>query len=192
MCSDLVDDGARQKSLDWTVGSESRSQIAGRDLKSRNVDHDMIPARWRATALAASAIHDHRCGQTLNLVGSLPRVEAGSCIRSNDEKEFAVSPAQRCQRVSCVGRSTAADFDVGHIEPIHRIKSHSTEGESGAGRCDREYCGFLPWIVGHTHQDVVEVQAVPYLLSYRNMAMMGRIKGATKDTDSSLPTIVHG
>jgi hypothetical protein len=163
MCSDLVDNRARQKSLHWTVGSESSSQITGRDLKSPNVDHDMIPARRWATALAASAIDDHRCGQPLNLVGSLPRVETGSCIRSNDQEEVAVVPTQRCQRVSRVGRSAAANLDVGHIEPIHRIESRPAEGKSGAGRRDRGHCGFLPWVVGHNHQDIVEVQAVPHL-----------------------------
>ena len=191
MCSDLVNDRTRQKAFDWTVGSESSSQITGRDLKSRNIDDDVIPALWWTTALAASTINNHRGGQSLNLVGSLPCVETDSCIRPNDQKEFSVSPAQRCQCVSRVGRSTAADLDIGHIKAIYRIEGGPTEPKPDAsGRHPRDR-GFLPRVVGHDHQNIVEMQAVPHLLGNRNMAMMWRIEGATEDTYSTLQPIMH-
>jgi len=191
VCSDLVYHRTRQKAFNWTIGSESSSQITRRDLKSRNIDDDMIPALWRTTALAASTINNHRGGQSLNLIGSLPCVETDSCIRPNDQKEFPVSPAQRCQCVSRVGRSTAADLDIGHIEAIYRIEGGPTEPKSDAsGRHPRDG-GFLPRVVGHDHQNIVEMQAVPHLLGNSNMAMMRRIEGATEDTYSTLQPIMH-
>ena len=112
-------------------------KVGPRDLQAGNLDRAPGPIRWNAVAGVARSIDHDDLDQIAELVGPMPGVQAGSSVRSDDQRDLgagSVGP-DLLDGVDGVGRPVSPQLDVGDDQPVD--PDDGGLDQTGAERPDR-------------------------------------------------------